>query len=82
MRRGSKPQPVPLDSANRAMGEAFRLARKRAGFGLREASEQLGVSINTIRWHEAGSHMMRADTVRKAAMLFDCSADALMAMEP
>lgn len=62
------------------MGGAFRAARARAGYSLRDAAPLLGTCVNVLRWHESGVLMLRADVIRKAAILFDCSPLELLVM--
>jgi transcriptional regulator with XRE-family HTH domain len=59
--------PIPRSELEARLGERFRVERKRADVRLRELAETLGVSINTIRWHEYGARMMRADLIVRAA---------------
>lgn len=51
-------------------GAAFRQARNAASKTLLETAEALGVSVNTIRWHEAGASIMKPDKLMTAANLF------------
>jgi transcriptional regulator with XRE-family HTH domain len=51
------------------LGARFQAARNRYGskVTLTELSKKLGVSVNTLRWHEAGARMLRADQIHEAA---------------
>ena len=60
------------------LGKLFRSAREAAKVSLRDACSALGMSINTIRWHEAGSRCIRADDLVAAARLFGCSPGYLL----
>lgn len=64
--------PVALSPETAALGERFRKARERRDFGLKALSDAIGLSINTIRWHEAGARMMRLDQVEEAARAMGC----------
>ena len=61
--------PSPKGRLEHALGEQFRLVRRQQGVWLRDLSRTLGVSVNTIRWHEAGARMLRTDTLVRAAHL-------------
>lgn len=68
----TRPHPnTPIDVA---LGERFRQVRKRQNLTLHDMKRMLGVSVNTIRWHEAGSRSMRIDMIVRAA--------ACMGVEP
>lgn len=60
-------RPKPNSEVEVALGEAFRKVRKRQKVSLRALSEALGVSINTLRWAEAGARSMRMDMIVRAA---------------
>lgn len=53
------------------LGARFQAARNRYGHKvtLSELSKALKVSMNTLRWHEAGARMLRADQIAQAAEL-------------
>lgn len=70
--------PVPKDEESARLGALFREAREAKEVGLKRMAEALGVSVNTIRWHEAGDTLMRADTVRKAADFLGVTAGSLL----
>jgi transcriptional regulator with XRE-family HTH domain len=55
-----------------ALGAMFRRAREGAGISLRGISKDMGMSINTIRWHEAGHRSLRADDLMVAAKIIGC----------
>lgn len=60
-------RPTAIGEREAAIGALMRAARKRQRVGLRPLAEHLQCSINTIRWHEAGARMMRADMLSRAA---------------
>jgi transcriptional regulator with XRE-family HTH domain len=41
-------------------------------------SRALNCSVNTIRWHEAGARMMRADMIVRAAAVMGVTPDELL----
>lgn len=50
-----------------ALGARFREVRKRQKVWLVPLAKALGCSVNTIRWHEYGARMLRADLLVRAA---------------
>lgn len=64
-----------------ALGAQFRETRRANHVWLRELSRQLGVSVNTVRWHEAGARMMRADLIVRAAEIIGVSASELVVLK-
>jgi transcriptional regulator with XRE-family HTH domain len=63
----SSTKPIPLGALEAGLGARFREKRRAAGVWLVPLAQHLDVSVNTIRWHEAGARMMRADMLVKAA---------------
>ncbi len=59
--------PVPKGDVEARLGEAFRAVRRSRSVWLRDLAKVLSVSVNTIRWHENGARMMRADVLVRAA---------------
>lgn len=59
--------PTPKGEFEARLGETFRVIRRSRSVWLRDLAKVLGVSVNTIRWHENGARMMRADLIVKAA---------------
>ncbi len=59
--------PTPKGDFEARLGETFRFIRRARSVWLRDLAKVLGVSVNTIRWHENGARMMRADLIVKAA---------------
>ncbi len=53
-----------------AAGARFRHVREREKVTLRKLSFYLRCNMNLIRWHEAGSTMMRLDRMMDAAKVF------------
>lgn len=62
----------------RALGARFREVRRRQKCWLMNLSRALNCSVNTIRWHEAGARMMRADMIVRAAAVMGVSPDELL----
>lgn len=75
-RAGSKPQ--AKGEVERALGERFKAVRRRQKCWLAELSKALDCSVNTIRWHEAGARMMRADMIVRAAAAMGVQPDELV----
>lgn len=61
--------PSPKGELEVALGAQFRETRRSREIWLRDLSKRLGVSVNTLRWHEAGARMMRVDQLVKAAAI-------------
>lgn len=64
-----------------ALGAQFRETRRAKHVWLRDLSKQLGVSVNTVRWHEAGARMMRADLIVRAAEIIGVRASDLVELK-
>ena len=60
------------------IGENFRLVRRSRKVWLTTLAEALGVSVNTIRWHEAGVRSMRSDLIVRAAEVIGVPAAELL----
>ena len=60
------------------LGRAFRFYREAAGITLRAMSRKMGMSINTIRMHEAGARIMRVEDVWRAAKILGVTNDRLL----
>jgi transcriptional regulator with XRE-family HTH domain len=71
-------KPQPKGEVEMALGEQFRAVRRRQKVWLRDLAAKLECSVNTVRWHEAGARMMRADMIIKSAEFMGVSADELM----
>jgi transcriptional regulator with XRE-family HTH domain len=64
------------------IGAAFRAAREKQKIPLRTLAPAIGVSINTIRWHEAGARLLRTETVDKAAQFMNVPVSHLFEQPP
>ncbi|CAB4180383.1 HTH_XRE domain containing protein [uncultured Caudovirales phage] len=60
-------KPVPGNPVQVALGKLFADVRTSKGVGLRKMAAALEVSVNTVRWHEAGHRSLRADLIVRAA---------------
>ncbi|HEY6967367.1 MAG TPA: helix-turn-helix transcriptional regulator [Burkholderiales bacterium] len=61
-----------------ALGELFAEWRRKRKVGLRAIAGSLQVSVNTIRWHEAGDVSLRADMIVRAARVMRVSPGTLI----
>jgi biotin operon repressor len=69
-RRTGENIPRPVGLIEQALGRQMRALREGAGYDLITFAKLMKRNVNTIRWHEAGSRMMRlGDIVRAAAIL-------------
>lgn len=68
----------PRGEIEAALGAQFRTVRRRQKVWLKELSRRLECSVNTIRWHEAGARMMRADMLVRAAEVIGVQPQELM----
>lgn len=68
----------PRGEIEAALGAQFRTVRRRQKVWLKELSRRLDCSVNTIRWHEAGARMMRADMLVRAAEIIGVQPQELM----
>lgn len=68
----------PRGDIEAALGAQFRTVRRRQKVWLKELSRRLDCSVNTIRWHEAGARMMRADMLVRAAEIIGVPPHELM----
>lgn len=76
---GSKP--TAKGQTERLLGERFRSVRRSRKVWLLDLSKALNVSVNTIRWHEAGARMMRSDLIVRAAEVLNVTPDDLLLIE-
>lgn len=60
------------------LGATFRAERKARGVSQGRIAKGLGVSINTVRWHEAGARSMRLADIVRAACIIGCRPEALI----
>lgn len=70
--------PVARSPEAARLGDAFRAMRKARGLSLTDMAKALQCSINTVRWHEAGATLFRADMMERAAGHLQCTVDELM----
>lgn len=68
----------PGSKLNARLGGMFRRARHDAGKTLVQTADAIGVSVNTVRWHENGTTPLRAHHLALAALLFGCPPDRLL----
>lgn len=65
-------RPTEGTAVQKALGEVFRTVRSESGISLKILANRMQRSINTIRWHEAGSRSLRADDLVLAAQVIGC----------
>lgn len=70
--------PVPRGDMEVSIGARFRKNREDQGVSLVPLAKHLGCSVNTVRWHEAGARMMRADLIVRAANFMGISPQELL----
>jgi transcriptional regulator with XRE-family HTH domain len=75
-------RPIGGTDTQIALGRLFRMAREAAGMTLRQVAHDMGMSINTIRWHEAGTRCLRSDDLIAAARLIGTDPRLLIANPP
>jgi transcriptional regulator with XRE-family HTH domain len=75
-------RPTEGTAVQKSLGDAFRAVRTNSGFSLKALAQRMRRSINTIRWHEAGSRSLRADDLVLAAQVMGCSPTKLMQEKP
>ena len=73
--------PIPRGEMEVALGVTFRKARRAEKMSLRVLAERMKISVNTIRWHEAGARPMRADMLSRAADILGVATAALVTTE-
>lgn len=71
-------RPTEGTAVQKALGDTFRNVRTESGITLKALAKRMQRSINTIRWHEAGSRSLRADDLVLAAQVMGCSPTALV----
>lgn len=71
-------RPPEGTEVQKALGELFRAKRTEKGISLKSMAQMMRCSINTIRWHEAGGRILRADELVQAAKFMGCSPTSLM----
>jgi transcriptional regulator with XRE-family HTH domain len=73
----SEPIPIAKGDFEAALGARFRSVRESRDAKLKDLAVHLGLSVNTIRWHEAGAVMLRLDMLHKAAEFLGCEVNDL-----
>jgi transcriptional regulator with XRE-family HTH domain len=67
-----------VEADKQRLGRYFRHYREAANITLRDMAERMGMSINTIRWHEAGLRLLRVPEIWKAADILGVTPDRLL----
>ena len=57
---------------------AFRAMRKRAGRGLKETAEYIGVSTQSVNFWERGIYEPNIETIKRLADYYQCSIEELL----
>ena len=70
--------PVARGEMEAGIGARFREIRKICKVSLKPLAEHLECSVNTVRWHEAGARMMRADLIVRAAQFMKVNPQELL----
>lgn len=70
--------PTPKGELQVRLGARFRAVRRSKGLTLRDMARALRCSVNTVRWHESGARMFRADTIAEAAEFLNVDPSLLM----
>lgn len=60
------------------LGRNFRRYRRAKKLTLRQMADELGCSINTIRYHEGGSRLLRVKEIWRAASILGVAANKLL----
>lgn len=71
-------KPTEGTDVQKSLGELFKAVRTQSGISLKAMAQRMQRSINTIRWHEAGSRSLRADDIVLAAQVMGCSPSVLV----
>lgn len=71
-------KPKSKSDTEMQLGLTFRRLRKAKGFSMRGIARRMGIAVNSVRWHEAGATMLRADDLLKATEILDCTANDVM----
>lgn len=74
----------PAGPLQASIGAIFKAKRRaaRPKVNLVDMAKHLGCAINTVRWHEAGTRMMRVDDIVRAAAFLGCAFSDLMPDDP
>ena len=73
--------PVARGEMEAGIGARFRSIRKASRVSLKPLAVHLECSVNTVRWHEAGARMMRADLIVRAAQFMKVNPQELLPPE-
>lgn len=75
-------KPIPRGDLEVALGRRFRSVRRASGVRQIDVAKRLGLSINTVRWHEAGARLLRVDELMRAAEIIGCDPVNLISLGP
>ena len=67
-----------IEPNKKRLGKHFRHYREAANITLRDMARRMGMSINTIRWHEAGIRLLRVHDLWKASNILGVTPDRLL----
>ncbi len=71
-------KPIPLGKKEADAGKRLRELRRSLKISQATMATELGCSINTLRWHEGGARIFRADRLGKAAKILSCRIEELL----
>lgn len=71
-------RPVPASDDHAIIGRKMREKRVAANVSVMKLARALNVSVNTVRWHEAGARLLRADDLVIAASVLGCKPSDLI----
>lgn len=69
---------MDVETNPQRLGRYFRHYREAANITLRDMAERMGMSINTIRWHEAGIRLLRVPEIWRASAILGVTPDRLL----
>lgn len=69
---------MDVETDKQRLGRHFRHYREAANITLRDMAGRMEMSINTIRWHEAGIRLLRVHDLWKAAGILGVTPDRLL----
>lgn len=64
------------------LGALFRQLRKKRQMTLHQMAARMGLSINTIRQHEAGTRLLRVPEIWRAAEVLRVNPNILTTIKP
>jgi transcriptional regulator with XRE-family HTH domain len=70
--------PQPQSQWHAEIGALLRDQRVKRGLTLHAFAEKLGVSVNTLRWHETGARLMGLEAIKIASEILECDFIALI----